>query len=152
MHVALREVTWLYGVYRTCAKMAAVSCGTCHASALSIPLRWIFKKQNKKRYKKLVTRVEPHASADSLLKRAENRVYKRSSSKIFYNSSIPITHSLSLARLCLPLALSIALSAWRRRRGKKIDLKEKSQGNCTQNDWVAIRPPGSLPCWTHLLR
>ena len=35
---------WLYGVHRTCAEMAAVSCGTSHASAVSIPLRWIFKK------------------------------------------------------------------------------------------------------------
>ena len=35
---------WLYGVHRTCAEMAAVSCGTSHASAVSTPLRWIFKK------------------------------------------------------------------------------------------------------------
>ena len=32
-------------------------------------LKWIFKKT---RYKKLVTHVEPHVSAMSLLKRAEN--------------------------------------------------------------------------------
>ena len=36
---------WLYGVHRTCAEMAAVSCGTSHASAVSTPLRWIFKKR-----------------------------------------------------------------------------------------------------------
>ena len=60
---------WLYGVNRTCAEMAAVSCGTSHASAVSTPLWWIFKKT---RYKKLVTHVAPHASAVSLLKRAEN--------------------------------------------------------------------------------
>ena len=59
---------WLYGVHRTCAETAAVSCGTSHASAVSTPLRWIFKK----RAIKLVTHVEPHASAVSLLKRAEN--------------------------------------------------------------------------------
>ena len=35
--------TWLYGVHKTCAEMAAVSCGTSHASAVSTPLRWIFK-------------------------------------------------------------------------------------------------------------
>ena len=35
--------TWLYGVHRTCAETAAVSCGTSHASAVSTPLRWIFK-------------------------------------------------------------------------------------------------------------
>ena len=35
---------WLYGVHRTCAETAAVSCGTSHASAVSTPLRWIFKK------------------------------------------------------------------------------------------------------------
>ena len=34
---------WLYGVHRTCAEMAAVSCGTSHASFISTPLRWIFK-------------------------------------------------------------------------------------------------------------
>ena len=59
---------WLYGVHRTCAETAAVSCGTSHASAVSTPLWWIFKK----RAIKLVTHVEPHASAVSLLKRAEN--------------------------------------------------------------------------------
>ena len=50
---------WLYGVHRTCAEMAAVSCGTSHASAVSTALRWILKT----RYKKLVTHVESHASA-----------------------------------------------------------------------------------------
>ena len=39
---------------------------------LSTPLRWIFTKQKQKRCKKLVTHVESHASAVSLLKRAEN--------------------------------------------------------------------------------
>ena len=34
---------WLYGVHRTCADTAAVSCGTSPASAVSIPLRWILK-------------------------------------------------------------------------------------------------------------
>ena len=44
-----------------------------NASAVSTPLRWIFKKQSKqKRTINLVTHVEPHASAVSLLKRAEN--------------------------------------------------------------------------------
>ena len=36
---------WLYGVHRTCAETAVVSCGTSHASAVSTPLRWIFKKR-----------------------------------------------------------------------------------------------------------
>ena len=36
--------TWLYGVLRTCTEMAAVSCGTSHACAVSTPLQWIFKK------------------------------------------------------------------------------------------------------------
>ena len=36
---------WLYGVHRTCAETAAVSCGTSHASAVSTPLRWIFEKR-----------------------------------------------------------------------------------------------------------
>ena len=59
---------WLCGVHRTCTEMAADSCGTSHASTVSTPLQWIFKK----RAIKLVTHVEPHASAVSLLKRAEN--------------------------------------------------------------------------------
>ena len=61
---------WLYGVHRTSTETAAVSCGTSHASAVCTPLWWIFKE--KKHYKKLVTHVEPQASAVSLLKRAEN--------------------------------------------------------------------------------
>ena len=52
---------WLYGVHRTCAETAAVSCGTSFSCGYS-----------KTRYKKLVTHVAPHASAASLLKRAEN--------------------------------------------------------------------------------
>ena len=40
----------LYGVHRTCAETAAVSCGTSKASAVSTPLRWILKLK-KTRYK-----------------------------------------------------------------------------------------------------
>ena len=36
---------WLYAVHRTCAEMAAVSCVISHASAVSTPLLWIFKKR-----------------------------------------------------------------------------------------------------------
>ena len=64
---------WLYGVHRTCAETAAVSCGTSHASAVSTPTSVDI--QNKTKTKsaiKLVTHVEPHASAESLLKREEN--------------------------------------------------------------------------------
>ena len=50
------------------AKMAAVSCGTSHASAVSTPLPSGYPK---KRYKKLVTHVESHASAVSLLESGE---------------------------------------------------------------------------------
>ena len=67
---------WLYGVQRTCAETAAVSCGTSHASAVSTPLRWIKKQTNKKRAINPVAHVEPHASAVSLLKRAENTAIK----------------------------------------------------------------------------
>ena len=38
---------WLYGVHWTSYETAAVSCETSRASAVSTPLRWIFKKQNK---------------------------------------------------------------------------------------------------------
>ena len=42
----------VYGcmVYTERAEMAAVSCGTSHASAVSTPLRWIFKKRAIKSY------------------------------------------------------------------------------------------------------
>ena len=44
-YVALHEVTWSMVVWCTiCAETAAVSCGTSHTSAVSTPLRWIFKK------------------------------------------------------------------------------------------------------------
>ena len=59
----------MYGVHRTCAETAAVSCGTSHASAVSTDTTSV---DIQKSYKKLVTHVEPHASAVSLLKRAEN--------------------------------------------------------------------------------
>ena len=63
----------MYGVHKTCAETAAVSCGTSHGSAVSTPLRhWIKKEKRKKKGIKLVTHVEPHASAVSLIKRAEN--------------------------------------------------------------------------------
>ena len=61
---------WLYGVHRTCAETAAVSCGTRHASAVSTPLRWIFKTALWKK-KKLFIHVESHASAVSLLESGE---------------------------------------------------------------------------------
>ena len=37
---------WLYGVHRTCAETAAVSCGTSHASAVSTLLLQIFNNKN----------------------------------------------------------------------------------------------------------
>ena len=65
-------------VYTERAETAAVPCGSSHASAVSTPLRWILKtknsKQKQKRPVKLVTHVEPDASAMSLLKRTENSV------------------------------------------------------------------------------
>ena len=54
-------------VYTERAEMAAVSCGTSHASAVSTPLRWILET----RYENLVTHVESHASAVSLLESGE---------------------------------------------------------------------------------
>ena len=54
-------------VYTECAEMAAVSCGTSHVSTVSTPLRWILKNTLK-----VVTHVESHASAVSLLESGEN--------------------------------------------------------------------------------
>ena len=53
---------WLYGAHRNCAEMAAVSCGTSHASAVSTPLRWIFKK----------TRYKASHSCRTTCKRSES--------------------------------------------------------------------------------
>ena len=55
--------------------MAAVSCGTSHASAVSTPLRWIYFFLNAL-LKKLFTHVESHASAVSLLESGEYRYIK----------------------------------------------------------------------------
>ena len=41
-YATLNEMTWCM-VYTERAEMAAVSCGTSHASAVSTPLRWVFK-------------------------------------------------------------------------------------------------------------
>ena len=45
LHVWLAWSDMVHGcmVYTECAKMAAVSCGTSHASAVRTPLQWIFK-------------------------------------------------------------------------------------------------------------
>ena len=45
LHVWLACSDMVHGcmVYTECAKMAAVSCGTSHASTVSTPLWWIFK-------------------------------------------------------------------------------------------------------------
>ena len=58
---------WLYTVYTERAEMAAISCGTSHASAVVHH----FGGYSKTRYKKLVTHVESHASAVSLLESGE---------------------------------------------------------------------------------
>ena len=72
-------------VYTERAEMAAVSCGTGHANAVSTPLRWIFKKT---RCKKLVIYVESQSSAVSLLESGEysdhhHHAYKRSATRLF---------------------------------------------------------------------
>ena len=59
-------------VYTERAETAVVLCGTSHASAVSTPVRWVFKTS----YKKLVTHVESHASAASLLDSGESRYIK----------------------------------------------------------------------------
>ena len=48
-------------VYTERAETAAVSCGTSHASAVSTPLRWVFKFKKKKSYSCRITceRSEP---------------------------------------------------------------------------------------------
>ena len=62
---------WLYGVHRTWSMVVWCTQDLRRDGAVSTPLLWIFN-NNKKRAIKLVTHAEPHASAVSLLKRAEN--------------------------------------------------------------------------------
>ena len=62
-------------VYTERAEMAAVSCVTSHASDVSTPLRWIFKKHAIKK-EKLFTHVESHASTEILLESGEWRYIK----------------------------------------------------------------------------
>ena len=52
-------------VYTECTKMAAVSCGTSHVSV------HYFSGYSKMHYKKLVTHLESHAMAVSLLESGE---------------------------------------------------------------------------------
>ena len=59
-------------VYTERAEMAAVSCGTSHANAVSTVHH--FGGYSKTRYKKLVTHVESHASAGSLLEGGYNAI------------------------------------------------------------------------------
>ena len=62
-------------VYTERAEMAAVSCGTSHASAVSTPLRWIFKKKKKKKKKRAIKNyslMQNHMRAQWVCSRAEN--------------------------------------------------------------------------------
>ena len=70
---------WLYGVHRICARTAAVSCGTSHASTVSTPLRWILKIK-KTRYKASQSLMQNHMRVQWVCSR-ERRIalYKRSS-------------------------------------------------------------------------
>ena len=66
VYVSLHEVTWRMVVWytQTCTETAAVSCGTSYARAVKY-ITLVDIKNKKTRYKKLVTRVESHASAMS---------------------------------------------------------------------------------------
>ena len=99
----MHEVTWLYGVDRTCAETAAVSQGTSHASAVSTPLWWIFKKT---RYKKLVIHVESR-------ERSESAREWRTALQI-KQAQVPYIYRLLLGHS--PLAVCWALGTERRRR------------------------------------
>ena len=72
------------------AETAAVSCGTSHASAVSIilSLRWIF--QNALSKASHSCRLESQARAVSLLESGEQRYYK-SDQQLFYDILLPIT-------------------------------------------------------------
>ena len=83
-------------VYTERAETVAVSCGTNHASAVSRPLRWIFK--TAPGIEKLVSRVKLHASAVSLFESGEYRCVKA-------------INNIRCVRLCLFSALSPMVGA-----------------------------------------
>ena len=64
--------TWLYGVHRTCAETAAVSCGTSHARAVGTPLRWIFNNNNNNNNKNKKTRYKASHSCKATCERNES--------------------------------------------------------------------------------
>ena len=80
----------MYGVHRTCADTAAVSCGTSHASAVSTP------RYSKTRYKKLVTHVESCEIAVSLLESGEQRYIKDTFSVTVTQYLLPCTTTHSV--------------------------------------------------------
>ena len=94
-YVAFHEVTWCM-VYTERAETVAVLCATNHASAVSTPLRWIFK--TAPGIEKLVSRVKLHASAVSLFESGEQRCVKA-------------INNIRCVRLCLFSALSPMLGA-----------------------------------------
>ena len=97
-------------VYTERAEMAAVSCGTSHARAVSTPLRWYKNKIKKTRYKKLFTHVESHASAVSLLESGELRYIKKAINKK-KKKAFSITNSTCLEQnVSLSFLLLCALS------------------------------------------
>ena len=63
-------------MYTERAETAAVSCGISHVSSVRTPLRWILKQKQNTHSKNLVTHVEPHASAVSLLESGDYRYIK----------------------------------------------------------------------------
>ena len=82
---------WLYGVHRTRAKTAAVSCGTSHASAVSTPLRWILKSALSKASHSCRITCKRSESAQ------ERRIaqYKQSSIQFFFNKNVCHTHGIT---------------------------------------------------------
>ena len=72
MYVVLHEVTWLYGVHRTCQDGSSF---TWHQPCQHCQVHH-FSGYSKMRHKKLVTHVEPHPSAVSLLESREQSYIK----------------------------------------------------------------------------
>ena len=91
-------------LYTERAETAAVSRCTSHASAVSTPLGC----SSKMRYKELVTRVEPHASALSLLESGEHSaISKRPTGRLCVGSASLGSDGLSLCSIAL---LSVELT------------------------------------------
>ena len=117
----------MYGVHRTCAEMAAVSCGTSHASAVSTPLRWIFKNALKN------TTTKTSHSCRIICERNESARQRRialyTSDQQQQQQQNIVNAPLSLS----PLNVAVSLGLMRPKKATSRRTLKDCQSTCNQN-------------------